>query len=351
LAWRKKLQAFQDRLPVKPYCTDNFAEGLKILPLSLALTKKYIQVNPPGMKSFLLFDVDRIGAGLAAEDADLPPPSICVVNPANLHAHILYALIAPVCTTAAALNGPQRYCKAIEWAYRERLGADMGYAGLIVKNPWSAAWWTIENGNAVYQLSALADYVELPRKIPKRENGLGRNCTLFDTLRFWAYKAIRDYWKPGGYGSWEEALRTQASSVNDFSPALPLTEVTQIARSVARWTWRHTTPEGLQEKIEKTHTPELQKARREKRTEKQNAVKEQGIELIKQGKKISEVTEILNVSRETVSRWKPEDLKEKQDAVRKQGLKMIEEDKNITEIARLLKVSRMTVSRWKKNET
>jgi DNA-binding CsgD family transcriptional regulator len=313
--------SFQDRLPLKPYCSNNpQEEGLKILPLAYALGKKYIQVNPPCMKSFLLFDIDRAGAALAAEDADLPAPTFTVVNPANRHAHLLYALEAPVCTSEAGRDGPKRFCKAVEGAYRDRLGADMGFAGLIVKNPWHEAWLTIENGNAVYQLSELADYVEFsPTR--KRENPMGRNCTLFDTLRYWAYDSIHEYWKVDGRGAWEEALLQKARFFNDFPDALPAQEVKHIARSVARWTWRNITPSGsgLPEFIRKTHTPEAQRARVKKRWKKADATEKSEAQRARVGKRWekADATEKSEAQRARVGkRWEKADATEKSEAQR-----------------------------------
>ena len=52
----------------------------------------------------------------------------------------------------------------------------------------------------------------------------------------------------------------QAHSLNSFDVPLPSREVAQIAKSVARWTWREIKP-ITQAYIEKTHTSEAQKAR------------------------------------------------------------------------------------------
>jgi hypothetical protein len=43
------LNLFRDHLPAKPYCTDDLAAGLRVLPLKTALGKAYIQHNGPGM--------------------------------------------------------------------------------------------------------------------------------------------------------------------------------------------------------------------------------------------------------------------------------------------------------------
>jgi hypothetical protein len=270
----------------------------------MALTRKYIQLNPPKMKSFVIFDIDRPGAALAAEDGYLPPPSLTMINPANMHAHVVYVLKTPVCVSAAGRSAPQRYYEAVRRAYTERLGADPVYAGLIAKNPWHEAWQTIEDGNAVYELGELAKVVTLPNKPQKRDNPQGRNCTLFDTLRHWAYDAIRQYLAPGGEAAWHSVVLGEAVALNDFANPLPGQEIMHIARSVARWTWRHFAPVLQAEYIRETHTAEAQRARRAKLTQKQDVVKEQGIELMKQGKNNREIARALSVDVSTVKRWK-----------------------------------------------
>jgi DNA-binding NarL/FixJ family response regulator len=120
----------------------------------------------------------------------------------------------------------------------------------------------------------------------------------------WAYKAIREYWAPGEAERWESAVMTEAQTLNIFAEALPRQEIKCIARSVARWTWRNTTPAGFQEYIDGTHNSKAQRARRAKKTQKQNAVREQGIEMIKQGKSNEEIVRALEVGLTTVKRWK-----------------------------------------------
>jgi hypothetical protein len=274
----------------------------------MALAYKYMQLNPPRQKSFLIFDVDRSGAALAAEDAALLAPTLTVINPENKHAHLIYALSVPVCTSSDAHDRPQRFAEAIEDAYQRRLGADLAYAGPLAKNPWHGHWDTLENGNAVYSLSVLADYVDLPSSWQAQKalktNSLGRNCTLFDTLRYWAYAAIKSYWSPEGESRWHEAVLTEASRLNAFEEALPAQEVKHIARSVARWTWRHIKPIS-KEYIESTHTPELQRARVNKRWEKESE-KERGFELMRESKSDVEIAVVLSVGRSTVRKWRRE---------------------------------------------
>jgi hypothetical protein len=261
-----------------------------------------LQLNPPAKKSFVVFDIDRAGAALAAEDADLPAPTLTVINPENKHAHLIYALAYPVCVSVCGGTKPQRYLNAIYDAYLQRLGADIHYTGLIAKNPWHPYWDTLENGNAVYELSTLADYVELAPRRKLKHNAEGRNCTLFDTLRTWAYGAICQYFAPAGEAAWHSVVSSEAMGLNGFAEPLPGQEVKQIARSVARWAWRHLGPVAQAEYIRETHTSEAQRARAEKRwgTDK----KKQGIEMLRQGKNNREIARELAVNLNTVKRWK-----------------------------------------------
>ncbi|EQD70371.1 Plasmid replicase, bacterial, partial [mine drainage metagenome] len=64
-----------EHLPRRPYCSDDLVYGLQIRPRETALKKKLIQLNPPGICRFLVFDIDRVGASLEWENASLPEPT------------------------------------------------------------------------------------------------------------------------------------------------------------------------------------------------------------------------------------------------------------------------------------
>ncbi|WP_172766123.1 replication initiation protein, partial [Neisseria gonorrhoeae] len=61
-----------------------------------AIKRRYIQVNPPHLRVFMLIDLDYEGAGLAWEDNNLPMPAWAAINRENGGAHLAYALSAPV---------------------------------------------------------------------------------------------------------------------------------------------------------------------------------------------------------------------------------------------------------------
>jgi hypothetical protein len=237
----------QAQAPKRPYCA--FVKNHAIVRRQdIALGAPYLQLNPPVHRSWLLLDIDRAGASHAWDDAGLPAPTYCAINRQNGHAHLGYALSAPVCTSDAARMAPLRYLAAIEYAYIEKVRADAAFTGPLAKNPLHPSWQVWEPANApVYELGYLADFVDLPSKRLPKTPGVGRNCDLFDGLRKWAYSAVRKYWRPGGEERWRTAVRLQAEALNTFAVPLGAAEVAGIARSVARRVWRWFSPAEFRE--------------------------------------------------------------------------------------------------------
>lgn len=240
-----QLELFESRLPSKPYCSDEKSSGLLIRGAKQAIRKKYIQVNPPWLRSWLIFDVDRENAAIAWDLANLPEPFWTSQNPANGHAHLCFGLDAPVLLGEHDRQKPMRYLAAVETAMREKLQADPGYSGLITKNPAHKHWrtyWSASSG--LYDLSDLSEYLDLPkyidRKRPAEEVGLGRNVTVFDWLRHYSYKSIRGWKRPeqGIYLRWVNHLYDMALQRNgDFINPMDSKECYHIAKSVAKWVW------------------------------------------------------------------------------------------------------------------
>ncbi|HDS1213542.1 TPA: primase C-terminal domain-containing protein, partial [Shewanella algae] len=90
--------------------------------------------------------------------------------------------------------------------------------------------------------------------------GLGRNCTLFDKTRKWAYRAIRQGWPE--YDPWLQACIERAKAYNlQFSAPLDENEVLGIAKSIAKWTSNRFTESAFEEYVRKTHLSEVQSIR------------------------------------------------------------------------------------------
>ena len=264
-------KAFLRNLPHRPYCTDDKSSGLLIRPQATALGYRHIQYNPPPHVASLVFDLDKPDSYHAWQDAGLPAPHWISVNRTNGHAHIGYMLAIPVARTSAARQKPLRYLAAIEHVLAKRLGADMGYAGLITKNPTHSDWLTIWHQIEPYSLDYLAEFcpdadlAAYSRRSRKEATGLGRNVTVFDNVREWAYTAIRAHWRPNGYDAWLCAVQAACECTNVFGleqgGPLPHSEIKATAKSIARWTWRNLTPSTFADYVDRTHTPEIQAVR------------------------------------------------------------------------------------------
>lgn len=292
----------QAHAPKRPYCA--FVKNHAIVrPREVALGAPYLQLNPPAHRAWIILDLDRTGAAHAWEDAGLPVPTYCSINPQNGHAHLGYALAEPVCTSAAARLKPLQYLDAIEYAYTAKVRADAAFTGPLAKNPLHPTWQLWEPANApVYELGYLADFVDLPTKRLPRVAGVGRNCDLFETLRYWAYGAVREFWCPGGREQWMSAARLHAESLNTFNVPLGSSEVAGIARSVARYVWRTITPASFRE-VQAVRGRLGGLASGVARLER-NEVKRASARLMTlQGMSVRAIAEELNVGKSTVARW------------------------------------------------
>jgi DNA-binding transcriptional regulator YiaG len=162
----------------------------------------------------------------------------------------------------------------------------------------------------VYTLEELARGIDLAghrrAKARLREVIEGRNCSLFESLRVWAYKAVPEYWRPEGRGLWEAAVLAEAKAMAaGYLLADPsfARDVRMTSRSVARWVWGHFTPQKRADLIERTHGAERQRERSNKRwaAESQRAA---GVEMLKAGMSDTEVAREMLVSDRTVRRWR-----------------------------------------------
>lgn len=227
--------------PKRPLCTDNFhLDGVYRLPIKEAMEHAYIQPNAKNLMWVVVFDIDREYAVLAWENAGLPPPTWTTQNPVNGHAHIAYALNHPVSRSELSKLKPLRLLARIEHAMSSALSADRSYTGLITKTPghfkWRTEVWRDEPYGLYELLEHLPDNLALPKKIKRSTAlGIGRNVSMFDGLRLWAY---RNRLKHDNFDKWLKSCEQYASGINnEFISPLPYSEVKATAKSVAKWTW------------------------------------------------------------------------------------------------------------------
>ncbi|MBJ7262260.1 MAG: replication initiation protein [Burkholderiaceae bacterium] len=232
--------------PYLPRCSED-KTATRVRPREYAIRYPYMQINRPGMVSWLIFDLDHAHA-LIWEDAGLPAPNLIVRNRQSCHSHLYYA-IAPVCTSENARSRPIAYMKAIYEAFSARLEADTDFhSGPVAKTPGHPWWLTHEMHNHVYELGELADYVDLAvaslwGKGPQLDEvSHSRHCLLFEQLRYYAYSIANRERERGSFMTFTRLLEAYAHNRNSFQKLgftedLPVASLKSTVKSVARWTW------------------------------------------------------------------------------------------------------------------
>lgn len=231
-------------LPRRPLATDDPTTGLTRTSRTLALDRRLIETNPAALTSLLAVDVDHPDALIRAlwDRADWLP-TVVTENPTSGHAHAIWALTAPVATTEYAHRRPLALAAAVTEGLRRSVDGDPAFGGLITKNPLNGNWSTHWVTSHTYGLNELAGHLDDADLMPpaswrraRRRNpiGLGRNCTIFETARTWAYREARHHW--GDPDGLHRAIATTVRDLNqNFSDPLPSSETRAIATSIHKW--------------------------------------------------------------------------------------------------------------------
>ena len=244
-----QLELFKDRLPWHGLGTNDLNAGLHVYDKFHLVLKAIIQFNARHSVGWLVYDVDSPTARFDWYDRSNPPPNILAINRDTGHGHLFYGLVKPVHNYTEANDAPLRYLAAIDVALTSELQADPGYTKLLAKNPLHDRWDVIYPRDELYDLDELASWVDLDKYSDKRRRlptvGYGRNCTLFERLRLWAYRERRN----AAYLSAEmfrDAVFHHGLVLNgDFEQPLPHAEIRSTAKSISRWVWRKMSAEGF----------------------------------------------------------------------------------------------------------
>jgi hypothetical protein len=237
-----QLELFVDSLPETCRCTDKLGVTL-YRDKETAKLKRYLDPNHLNSVRWVVFDLDREDSGTAWMDANVPPPNFMATNPANGHAHYFYALKTPVHWNHASSRKAQRLLAAVSVAMTHALEADTAYSHGLAKNPNHKDWPLVTARKDPYDLREMAGNLELPKKATDLRRKVeavsyGRNCTLFDLVRKWAYSEARKPQGWFGYEFWADAVLRRALKVNaGFSVPLDEREVEGVARHIAAWVW------------------------------------------------------------------------------------------------------------------
>ena len=162
----------------------------------------------------------------------LPEPTMIVQRRSNSHSHVTYFLAKPVHRGPTAREAPLRLFARICEFYRQALGADPGYNGVLTHNPMSAAhrhgeFQTHWGCSQPYSLSELAEPIPKGWRLPvKPTTEAGRNNSLFEALMKWAGS-------PANIG--HEVLAVGRATNDGTDLPMGDSEVAGIAKSVERY--------------------------------------------------------------------------------------------------------------------
>lgn len=248
------LELYKSKLPPKPYHTNNYTFGKQVGSLKSALKSTYLQPNSLTHKYFIILDLDSDTSVLDWTDKGLPPPHLIVRNLDNGRSHMTYILNTSVKIDVSGRLKPLKYCSDVEHGLAVRVGADMNYNGLLTKNPFnSSVFKVLSFADQPYDLDYLNEFVDKElvkkqREAKKKKNiedgfASGRNCTLFDNLRVWAY----NNWQHHHPAELQSVIHEQAEQFNNFECQLGRREVDTIADSVYRFISRNFSMERLNE--------------------------------------------------------------------------------------------------------
>jgi hypothetical protein len=236
------LKLFEEYVPNKPYCTNQLGH-LLIRPKKTALKHAYIQFNPIHRAYWFAFDIDTPEMRYWVDEHHIPCPNMSIINRKNNHSHAFYLIDPAVYTLRQAHKKPLELAADVDRGLTTLLGADPGYGKLITKNPFCREWLVVVWHEKEWSLTELLDYI--PQKIlkekrtPREELGVGRNCTVFEKSRHYAYSQWRRQ-KFEDYQLLFNKTYEYAQNINyDFLAPMTDREVVCIVRSISRWTAKH----------------------------------------------------------------------------------------------------------------
>ncbi|WP_226363249.1 replication initiation protein, partial [Pseudonocardia sp. ICBG1142] len=233
-------------LPRRPLATDDFFGGVYRMSRPAALGKRYVESNPKLISNLLIVDIDHDDA-LSRALWERPEwlPNLVVENPLNGRAHAIWALLEAITRTEYARRKVVAFASVVIEGLRRSVDGDLGYSGLLTKNPIHPSWNAHWIHQTPHSLTGLAGHLDTAGHLPgpawrnskaRRADptGLGRNDVLFTTARHWAYREIRHHF--GDPHGLTDAIMHKATLLNtDFSIPLLQPEVNGIANSISRW--------------------------------------------------------------------------------------------------------------------
>lgn len=241
--------------PFRPWASNDVKnQGVTRKPRQEALGMKYIQANVSGARNLIILDIDQDDAawGLKSkifDDSSLPVPHFISTNPGTGHAH--YGLfIEGVAKTGKQLHAFEKARRGLSVV----AGGDPFYSGNIFRNPLSG-WADTEFFEApLYtfkELQAFTANTLIPSRKEVLEQGEGRNVTLFERGRAFAYREYYKALRTGSTAFFADSLEAYLVAENALFPVmLPRSEVLSVCRSIDSWVSRTFSLKGFEKKQE-----------------------------------------------------------------------------------------------------
>ena len=265
-AVRKLKNSVKETLPDFIKVLHTKGEPTVWLPQEKALAYERIKLHQND-RHFLIIDYDvKNGKPVVDHSHYDIEPNFVIYNPKNSNHQAYWFLRDAVhCQDESKYRKPFQYLRAIETAYDEKYGGDIKFGRYISRNPFFIGADTDWRHNERFKLKELADVVKLNQYRIKSGNKStadnahnSRNVTLFDELRYWAYKQDTSKFK---YPEWLQRCLTQVATYNSFKTPMNIHQITSIAKSVAQYTFNRHFSESFSDYVARTHTSEIQAVR------------------------------------------------------------------------------------------
>jgi hypothetical protein len=304
----KQLDLFRDSLPNKIQSVSNFPTKFghdpsycdnKVRYLESAIKHLYIRPNTFNSISWLIFDIDRATSlDELRHDIIAPEPTLFVQNPANNRAHVFYLIDTAIHKNSHSSQKALKFLKAVEDGLIDKLQSDVGFNGVLGKNPLHPHWIVQPTFARAYDLHSLSEYVDLNSPVIE-STSLGKNVSIFESVSKWSYRAIRQGWPK--FDQWYNAVLHRVEMVNaQFTgERLDYSEYKHIAKSIATWTFSRFSKQGFaewQSNNGKKGGIAKGKSYEDKRL--------RALVLLDHGYKRYEVAEQLGVTPKTITNWK-----------------------------------------------
>ena len=214
-----QLDLFANNLPHKPYCTDEKG-WLQVRKKATAIGKNTYSTTSLAlcigwfMTAITREHLTTLDKPASSSQHRCHEPSQWEQSP------VLQTGRPYICTSDHARLKPMQLLAKIDFVMTEQLEADAGYQGFISKNVLHKHWQVQEVNQHAWNLADFLEWIDLPKRLPKRAKtqGLGRNCTMFEQARWWAYSQVLSYRLAGDSGGFHDAVLRYCETINEGFP-------------------------------------------------------------------------------------------------------------------------------------